>query len=62
MPSRRPRRLIGDEIDERPHREAGEAGLLALWAAYAILFMAVRGGTMLLRSRGEAWMRLGEHR
>ncbi len=40
----------------------GEAGLLALWAAYAVLFMAVRGGTMLLRSRGEAWMRLGEHR
>ena len=24
----------------------GEAGLLALWAAYAVLFMAVRGGTM----------------
>lgn len=44
------------------HWGTGEAGLLALWAAYAILFMAVRGGTMLLRSRGEAWMRLGEHR
>lgn len=40
----------------------GEPGLLALWAAYAVLFMAVRGGTMLLRSRGEAWMRLGERR
>ncbi len=40
----------------------GQSGLLALWAAYAVLFMVVRGGTMLLRSRGEAWMRLGEHR
>ena len=36
----------------------GQAGLLALWAAYAGVFMAMRGATMLLRVRGEAWMGL----
>lgn len=40
----------------------GQAGLLALWGAYALLFMAVRGGTMLARVRKDGWMRLGEHR
>lgn len=40
----------------------GQTGLLALWASYALLFMFMRGGTMLLRVRGDAWMRLGDHR
>lgn len=43
-----------------PGAELGRAGLLLLWAAYGGLFMAVRGGTMLLRTRGDEWMRLGE--
>ncbi|MGO1592246.1 MAG: MATE family efflux transporter [Ancrocorticia sp.] len=41
---------------------SGRAGLLALWGAYAVLFMAARGGTMLLRVRGDKWMKLGDHR
>ncbi|MFT0847511.1 MATE family efflux transporter [Actinomycetaceae bacterium L2_0104] len=44
------------------HWGHGQTGLLLLWASYAILFMAVRGGTMLARVRGDSWMRLGEHR
>ena len=41
---------------------SGQPGLLLLWAAYAILFMAMRGGTMLWRVRGDEWMRLGHYR
>ena len=41
---------------------SGQAGLLVLWAAYAVLFMFMRGATMLLRVRGDEWMRLGERR
>ena len=41
---------------------SGQPGLLILWAAYALLFMLMRGGTMLWRVRGNEWMRLGERR
>lgn len=41
---------------------SGQPGLLYLWAAYALLFMLMRGGTMLWRVRGNEWMRLGERR
>ena len=41
-----------------PGRHLGTAGMLMLWCAYAIVFMAVRGGTMLWRVRTDTWMRL----
>lgn len=40
----------------------GKTGLILLWASYAVLFMTVRGGTMLARVRKDGWMRLGERR
>lgn len=39
----------------------GQAGLLALWAAYAILFMAIRAGTTWVRTRRDEWMGLDGH-
>ncbi len=41
-----------------PGRHLGTVGMAALWCAYAIVFMAVRGGTMLWRVRTDTWMRL----
>ena len=36
-----------------------ERGLTWLWAAFALCFMGGRAATLLLRARGDAWMRLG---
>ncbi len=36
-----------------------ERGLTWLWAAFALCFMGGRAVTLLLRARGDAWMRLG---
>lgn len=36
----------------------GTSGMILLWVGYAVLFMAVRGGTMLWRVRQDAWMGL----
>ncbi|MDP9806366.1 putative MATE family efflux protein [Trueperella bonasi] len=36
----------------------GAAGMIWLWVGYAVLFMAVRGGTMLWRVRKDEWMSL----
>jgi putative MATE family efflux protein len=36
-----------------------ERGLTWLWAAFALCFMGGRAITLLLRARGDAWMRLG---
>jgi Na+-driven multidrug efflux pump len=38
---------------------AGTTGLVALWAAFAGGFMAVRAVTLGLRARGGAWLVLG---
>lgn len=35
----------------------GNTGLLALWAAYALVFMGLRAWTMYRRSRGDGWIR-----
>lgn len=35
----------------------GTVGMLILWSGYALLFMAVRGLTMLYRVHSDAWMR-----
>lgn len=43
-----------------PGADWSTTGMLLLWAGYAILFMAVRAGTMVWRVRGDEWMRLGE--
>jgi Na+-driven multidrug efflux pump len=37
----------------------GGNGLTWLWAAFAIFFMGGRAVTLLLRARGDRWMRLG---
>lgn len=37
----------------------GERGLTWLWVAFAVCFMGGRAGTLLLRARGDRWMRLG---
>jgi putative MATE family efflux protein len=37
----------------------GDAGLTWLWAAFALCFMGGRAITLLLRARGDQWMRLG---
>lgn len=34
----------------------GNTGLLALWAAYALVFMGLRAWTMYRRSRGDGWI------
>ncbi|VEI13314.1 MATE family efflux transporter [Trueperella bialowiezensis] len=34
----------------------GTAGMLLLWAGYAVVFMGMRAGTMLWRVRGDEWM------
>lgn len=36
-----------------------DLGLTWLWAAFGLLFMGGRAATLLLRARGNAWMRLG---
>ncbi len=36
-----------------------DRGLAWLWAAFGLLFMGGRAVTLLLRARGDAWMRLG---
>ncbi|MFY9263072.1 MAG: MATE family efflux transporter [Actinomycetaceae bacterium] len=41
-----------------PGADWGTAGMLLLWAGYGVLTMAVRAGTMLWRTRGNAWMGL----
>lgn len=38
---------------------AGDRGLTGLWVAFAVCFMGGRAGTLLLRARGDHWMRLG---
>jgi putative MATE family efflux protein len=37
----------------------GDSGLTWLWAAFAICFMGGRAATLVLRARGDRWMRLG---
>ncbi|MCW2828584.1 MAG: multidrug transporter MatE, partial [Marmoricola sp.] len=37
----------------------GGHGLTWLWAAFAVFFMGGRALTLLLRARGDHWMRLG---
>jgi Na+-driven multidrug efflux pump len=37
----------------------GDSGLTWLWAAFAVCFMGGRTVTLLLRARGDRWMRLG---
>ncbi len=37
----------------------GDSGLTWLWAAFAVCFMGGRALTLLLRARGDRWMRLG---
>ena len=37
----------------------GDSGLAWLWAAFAVCFMGGRAVTLLLRARGDRWMRLG---
>jgi Na+-driven multidrug efflux pump len=37
----------------------GGNGLVWLWAAFAVCFMGGRAVTLLLRARGNRWMRLG---
>ncbi|MET0997992.1 MAG: MATE family efflux transporter [Marmoricola sp.] len=37
----------------------GDSGLTWLWAAFAVCFMGGRAVTLLLRARGDRWMRLG---
>ena len=37
----------------------GGNGLVWLWAAFAVCFMGGRAVTLLLRARGDRWMRLG---
>jgi putative MATE family efflux protein len=37
----------------------GDQGLVELWAAFAVCFMGGRAATLLLRARGDRWMRLG---
>lgn len=37
----------------------GDNGLTWLWLAFAVCFMGGRAGTLLLRARGDRWMRLG---
>ena len=37
----------------------GATGQILLWAAYALIFMSLRGVTMFFRVRGEEWMKLG---
>lgn len=37
----------------------GSTGMMWLWVGYAVVFMAVRALTMLVRVRGTQWMRLG---
>ncbi len=37
----------------------GGSGLTWLWAAFAVFFMGGRAVTLLLRARGDRWMRLG---
>jgi len=37
----------------------GDNGLTWLWAAFAVCFMGGRAVTLLLRARGDRWMRLG---
>ena len=37
----------------------GDAGLTWLWAAFAVCFMGGRAVTLMLRARGDHWMRLG---
>ena len=39
----------------------GGNGLVWLWAAFAVCFMGGRAVTLLLRARGDRWMRLGAH-
>jgi putative MATE family efflux protein len=36
-----------------------ENGLALLWVAFAVFFMGARAVTLLVRARGDAWMRLG---
>lgn len=43
-----------------PGASWGTAGMLWLWVGYAVIFMAARTLTMLLRTRGTQWMRTGE--
>ena len=38
---------------------AGPGTLVWLWVAFAVGFMGTRCVTLYLRSRGDAWMRLG---
>ena len=42
-------------------RPDGEAGLLWLWAAFALGYMLARGVTLGLRARTDRWMVLGSH-
>ncbi|KQT91971.1 MATE family efflux transporter [Marmoricola sp. Leaf446] len=37
----------------------GDRGLTWLWVAFGVLFMGGRAATLLLRARGDAWLRLG---
>lgn len=37
----------------------GDRGLTGLWAAFAVCFMGGRAVTLVLRARGDRWMRLG---
>ena len=37
----------------------GDRGLVWLWVAFAVCFMGGRAVTLLLRARGDWWMRLG---
>lgn len=41
-----------------PGADWGTAGMVLLWVGYAVLFMAVRAGTMLGRVRSDDWMGL----
>jgi len=37
----------------------GDNGLAWLWGAFGLFFMGGRAVTLLLRARGDRWMRLG---
>lgn len=40
-------------------RDLGAGGLAWLWVAFGVFFMGTRALTLLLRARGDRWMRLG---
>ena len=41
------------------HQDLGTHGLAWLWVAFGVCFMGTRTVTLLLRARGDRWMRLG---